>query len=231
LRVAPLHCDGGLAWQRVAPRLVAWRNVVPARHRLPAVLDPPLDEELASLVAGSHQRPCRDEAESERQPLPLEPREHFRAHELLHRQVLLAGAQILAEREDVAIDRPQVAHRLEDFVVRLAEPEHDAALRPHPTALVELEDVERLAVSRAEMARLEGIERPRRAAAHVTEPASARADVAHQHHGRGPTAPALADVGTARLLAHGMEVELAERPLDVLVAAAAWHADFQPFRL
>src|SRR5256712_11992735 len=101
--------------------------------------DPPLDEVLARLVAGAHQRPCRDEAESERQPLALEPREHFGAHELLDRQVLLARTQILAEREDVAVHRPQVAQRLDDFVVPLAEPEHDAALGPHPTALVEVQ--------------------------------------------------------------------------------------------
>src|SRR5438309_2309388 len=120
------------------------------------VPDPPLDEVLARLVAGAHQRPCRDEAESERQPLALEPREHFGAHELLDRQVLVARAQILAEREDVAVHRPQVAHRLDDFVVRLAEPEHDAALGPHPATLVEVEDVERLAVGGAAIAHPRG---------------------------------------------------------------------------
>src|SRR3989442_11055119 len=114
--------------------------------------DPPLDEVLARLVAGAPQRPCRDEAESERQPLALEPREHFGAHELLDRQVLLARTQILAEREDVAVHRPQVAQRLDDFVVPLAEPEHDAALGPHPTALVEVQDVERLAGGRPAIA-------------------------------------------------------------------------------
>src|SRR5438128_8063711 len=84
--------------------------------RSPAVLDPPLDEELARLVARPHQRPSRDEAKAERQPLPLQPREDVRRDELLDRKVLVRGPQILPEREDVAVDRPQIAHRLQHLV-------------------------------------------------------------------------------------------------------------------
>src|SRR5438067_3952806 len=109
---------------------------------LSAVLDPALDEVLAGLVAGADQRPGGDESEAERQAFALEAREHLGPDELLHRKVLVARAQVLPEREDVATDRTQIAHRGDYLVARLAEPEHDAALRPHPAALVELEHVE-----------------------------------------------------------------------------------------
>ena len=46
------------------------------------------------------------------------------------------------------------------------------------------------------------------------EAAAARAHVAEEHHRRGALAPALADVGAARLFADRVEIELAERLLE-----------------
>src|SRR5258705_8140259 len=115
-----------------------------AGMRLSAALDPALDEELARLVARPDQGAGRDELEAEGEALALEPRERLRPDELLDRQVLVGGPQVLAEREDVAAHGAQVAHRLRHLRVRLAHPEHEAALVAHPAALVEVEDLHRL---------------------------------------------------------------------------------------
>src|SRR5438046_2878704 len=61
-------------------------------------------------------------------------------------------AQVLSQREDVAVDRAQIAHRLHHLFPLLAQPEHDRALRPHAPALVVTQDGERLAVARAAVA-------------------------------------------------------------------------------
>src|SRR4051812_7848126 len=111
---------------------------------LAAVLDPPLDEELARLVARAHQRAGGDEAEAEAQAFPLQIRERLGPDELDDGKMLLRGTQVLAEGEDVAADPAQVAHRLHHLVAGLAEAEHDAALGPHAGALVEVEDLKRL---------------------------------------------------------------------------------------
>src|SRR5690349_7923434 len=125
-----------------------------------AALDPALDEELARLVARAHERTGRDEAEAQRQALALQFGEHLGPHELRHRQVLLRGAQVLPEREDVAAHRAQIAHGLHHLVAPLAQAEHDAALGPHSGALVEVENGERLLVGGAAIAH------PRREALH-----------------------------------------------------------------
>ena len=53
------------------------------------------------------------------------------------------------------------------------------------------------------------VERVGQAGAHVAEGAGAGAGVAHDHEGRVALVPAFADVGAARLLADGGELELA----------------------
>src|SRR6185369_15899942 len=63
------------------------------------------------------------------------------------------------------------------------------------------------------------------------EAAAAGAGVAQQHHGGGALAPALAHVGTARLLADRVEVEGAERLLEVVVRVAAGRAHLEPLGL
>ena len=53
------------------------------------------------------------------------------------------------------------------------------------------------------------VERARQSGAHVAEGAGARAGVPHDHEGGVALVPALADVGTARLLADGCKLEFA----------------------
>jgi hypothetical protein len=63
------------------------------------------------------------------------------------------------------------------------------------------------------------------------EAAAARARLAEDHDRRGALAPALADVGAARLFADGVEIEPTERALERLVPLAAREPDTQPVRL
>src|SRR5436190_23902126 len=58
--------------------------------------------------------------------------------------------------------------------------------------------------------------------------ARARADVTEDHEGRGAMMPALADVGTARLLADGMKLQLLHHALEPEIVLRSWRADFQP---
>src|SRR5258708_39829702 len=69
-----------------------------------------------------------------------------------------------------------------------------------------------------EIDRLFAIERQRAAVADVAERAAARADIAHDHEGRRAFAEALADVRARRLLAHGVQVVLAQDLLDFATA-------------
>ena len=52
-------------------------------------------------------------------------------HPAVDRRVLRRGLQVLADRDDVDAVRAQVAHRLDDLVVRLAEADDDPRLRQH----------------------------------------------------------------------------------------------------
>src|SRR5690606_36654041 len=79
--------------------------------------------------------------------------------------------------------------------------------------------------------RLLRVEWLRQSSTDVAEGASARARVAHDHHGRVLLAPALADVGAACLLADGVQIVL---PHDALRLAIDWRAgrlDASPARL
>src|SRR3984893_4479273 len=130
--------------------------------RLRRAVDPALDKELAGLVAGADQRPRRDEAEAQGKAFALQVGERLGTHELDHLEVLLGRAQVLAQGEDVAPDRAQVAHRLHDFGAGLAQAEHQAALGAHAAALVSREHLERLAIAGAAVAHARGGPRPRR---------------------------------------------------------------------
>ena len=79
----------------------------------------------------------------------------------------------------------------------------------------------------AEVARLVGVQRLRPAVGHVAERAAARAQVAHDHERGGAVPEALADVGAGGLLADGVELRVAQDPLDLVEAlpAAGAHAD------
>src|SRR5690606_36183297 len=69
------------------------------------------------------------------------------------------------------------------------------------------------------------------AGGHGAEATAAGARVAEEHHRGGALAPALAHVGTARLLAHGVKVEAPQRLLERVVGLAAGGADLEPGRL
>ena len=60
------------------------------------------------------------------------------------------------------------------------------------------------------------------------EPACPRTDVAQDHDRRGALVPALAHVGTDRLLAHRVEVQAAQEALEVVVVVARGHPRLDP---
>src|SRR5581483_7864790 len=86
---------------------------------------------LFGAVRRSNQRPGEDGAEAERLALLAEPAELVGMHPAVDLRVLRARLEVLADGDDVDAVRPQVAHRLDHLVVRLAEADDDAALRQH----------------------------------------------------------------------------------------------------
>ncbi len=75
------------------------------------------------------------------------------------------------------------------------------------------------------------VERAGQPRAHVAKGAGARAGVAHDHEGRVPLVPALADVGAARLLADGRELEFANQAHGLGEYGRAGSAHPDPGRL
>src|SRR5205085_9282527 len=86
---------------------------------------------LVRTLRGADERPGEDRAEPHRLALLAEPLELVGVHPAVDRDVLLARLQVLADRDDVDAGRAQVAQRLDNLVVALAEPDDDAALRQH----------------------------------------------------------------------------------------------------
>ena len=82
---------------------------------------------LVGAIARAHERPGEDGAEAERLALLAQPAELVRVHPAVDRRVLARRLQVLADRDHVDAVRAQLAHRLDDLVVRLAEPGDDAA--------------------------------------------------------------------------------------------------------
>src|SRR4029078_8490766 len=86
-------------------------------------------EYAVGTIARAHER-IRDDLEEATREAPLSIQlELLRRHIALDRQMVRRRAQVLAERHDVDLGVLQVVERLEDLVVRLAEPEHEARLR------------------------------------------------------------------------------------------------------
>jgi hypothetical protein len=83
----------------------------------------------------------------------------------------------------------------------------------------------------AQVARLLGIERVGAAVGDVAEGTAPRAELAHDHEGRGAVAEALADVRTGRFLANRVQLLLAQDRLDPGEALAATGAYPDPFGL
>src|SRR6185437_5088174 len=80
---------------------------------------------LVGAIARANERPGEDRAEAERLALLAEPAELVGMHPAVDLRVLRARLEVLADRDDVDAVRPQVAHRVDDLVVRLAEADDD----------------------------------------------------------------------------------------------------------
>src|SRR5262245_25116901 len=106
---------------------------------------------LVGAVRAPHQRAGEDGAEAEGFALLAEPAELVRVHPAVDRRVLRTRLEVLPDRDDIDAVLPQVAHRLHDLVVRLAEADDDPGLRQHRVVgelLRPLEQPERLVVAR-----------------------------------------------------------------------------------
>src|SRR3954452_13185466 len=75
-----------------------------------------------------------------------------------------------------------------------------------------------------------GIERARQPGLHVAERAGARARIAHDHEGRVLLVPALADIGAAGLLAHGVQAVFLDDAVRLAIAARDRRLDADPIR-
>src|SRR5213082_1193590 len=86
---------------------------------------------LVGAVARADERPREDRAEAERLALLAEPAELVGVHPAVDLRVLGARLEVLADRDHVDTVSAQVAHRLDDLVVRLAKADDDPGLRQH----------------------------------------------------------------------------------------------------
>ena len=84
------------------------------------------------VVRRAHQRPRLHVPEAHRAGAAGQRVELRRRHEARDGQVLERGAQVLPHRQDVAAHGAQVAQHGVDLVHRLAQPQHQAALRDRP---------------------------------------------------------------------------------------------------
>src|SRR5215203_2183843 len=121
--LAPLHPhpkrgtrDGSTSSASVGERAAAGRGCVAL---------------LVRAIARPDERPGEHRAEAEGLALLAEPAELVRMHPASDRRVLRRGLKVLADRDDVDAVLAQVAHRVDDFDVRLAEADDDPALRQH----------------------------------------------------------------------------------------------------
>ena len=73
------------------------------------------------VVRAAHQGAGFDVAKAQRHRLGPQLGEFGRGDVALDRQMVARGAQVLPQRQDVALDRAQVAQHLEQFVVALAQ--------------------------------------------------------------------------------------------------------------
>src|SRR5581483_3175451 len=86
---------------------------------------------LVGAVRRAHERPREHRAEAEGLPLLAEPAELVGVHPPIDLRVLRRRLEVLADRDDVDTVRTEVAHRVDDLVVRLAEPDDDPGLRQY----------------------------------------------------------------------------------------------------
>src|SRR4029079_3575008 len=86
---------------------------------------------LVRSIRRSHERAGEDRPEPKCLALLPEPAELVRMHPAVDLRMLRRGLQVLADLDDVDPVRAKVAHRVDDLVVRLAEPDDDPGLREH----------------------------------------------------------------------------------------------------
>ena len=110
----------------IALSLVGWA-VYLLIHRA-APLPPQGRAELIRVVGAAHHRPAGDVDKAHRPRALAMFREFFRRDEIHDGQMFQGRLQILAEREQVAIRRPQILQRGEHFCLRLAQAQHHAGL-------------------------------------------------------------------------------------------------------
>src|SRR5262249_36889689 len=82
-------------------------------------------------VGRADERPGEHGAEAERLALLLEPAELVGVHPAVDPRVLRRGLQVLADRDDVDSVLAEIAHGLDDLVVRFAEADDEPRLRQH----------------------------------------------------------------------------------------------------
>src|SRR5439155_14337609 len=105
-------------------------SAVPSPRRNPlAFPNDLLQEEFTGAVGRPHERSRGDVGETHRFAGDAKFLERLRGNVFLDGQVPTARAQVLAHRHDVDLVGAEVPHRREDFLSRLAQPEHDRGLR------------------------------------------------------------------------------------------------------
>ena len=104
---------------------------------------------LLGVIAGSDQRTALTDFEACRKGRLAKPREFVGVHPAVDRKVVSGGLQVLPDREDVAVaPGPDIAQELENLVLMLADPQHDARLGDETVRLELLEDLQASLVPR-----------------------------------------------------------------------------------
>ncbi len=85
-----------------------------------------------SVIGASDQGPGLHMPEAHGQTPLFQHPELVRMHVPVHGQMRAGRLQVLPEGQDVAIDRPEITHCLEDFVGGLPQSQHHAAFGDHP---------------------------------------------------------------------------------------------------
>src|SRR5262245_60107402 len=100
-------------------------GTVRLQSRVPSAVQRALDECLGGAVAAAHQRTGGDEAKPELDPPRAQAIEDLGRMVFDHGMVARRRLQILPERDDVNLDRAQLARRRHHVVLALAQPQHD----------------------------------------------------------------------------------------------------------
>src|SRR5918911_5327312 len=90
---------------------------------------------LSRMIGGARQRAGFDMAEAQLHAYLSPLSKLFRRHVSLDGESPLVRLQVLAYGHDVARDRAQVLHQLDNFLELFAKSDHDAALGEHPSPL------------------------------------------------------------------------------------------------